>query len=644
MSDQMTQLGANFLGGLGAVPASETAPVGALENLEGEPIALSGDDLTRFKVRFRNELDRAKDRPVTNEAIRRWRGFYAQDPYRVVTGDDEELDEMPNYTLPVIRRKVNGMTAFAKRQLNRDPFFSGRAYSDSARSALPAFEIVMERNLDIVKGKRQIFRAIKDAALVTTCFIGVAPDIVDGEVVTPLKAYRLENFYVSPGGVESLAQASTFVHSVEPMFMVKAKAGPGPNGEAPMYDPEAVAMLQPATQAQTVPDHVIPRDSDISNNPIDPESDNALVKIWESYYRFEGKLWRVFYAESGAAEQFLHIRPSWTEGIINKPPYQEIRIETQIDQIMGNSISQVAEGMQQVTDFAFNSYLSHMLLAINPWVFADEASDFYRENHGQGLRAGKVYGTRGKPDQSVEVVRIPTSNAPIELMNVGQDIVDGATFPDQAFIGQPLRSVRSATEVSGLNDAAHALSADYMEQLTDDLSALAEMIWAILYHYKFSVEKVSPVVRGDDSYLIAQSEISAEEYAERFAEFAMQRQQVPPEQAVAMAQELYQSGKYIPGVERNDFEWMCNGSELVPDKLARAGKIRELFEIMPLIMQAPQSRALWNLLKMYMEDLDIQNWRKILGKEPEVEEMEPEKLLQASEMVRNMRQGSAPRR
>jgi len=97
--------------------------------------------------------------------------------------------------------------------------------------------------------------------------------------------------------------------------------------------------------------------------------------------------------------------------------------------------------------------------------------------------------------------------------------------------------------------------------------------------------------------------------------------------------------EFIPGANRSDYEWIVNGSELVPDKLQRAQQLERLFNFMPIMQMAAQFNPAWHLLKDYLETLDIHAWRKYLPPEPPGRDMSIEELMAYSEMVSKMRQG-----
>ena len=147
------------------------------------------------------------------------------------------------------------------------------------------------------------------------------------------------------------------------------------------------------------------------------------------------------------------------------------------------------------------------------------------------------------------------------------------------------------------------------------------------------------VTGGEGQYLVADEEIPVEEYTQRLIEFAMQRGMDPMMAQQMVMQYQSQRREFVPGANRDDFEWIVSGAELVPDKLQRAGQYERLMSLMPLFQMAAQFRPAWHLLKDYLETLDIHSWRKYLPPEPPAMDMGLDEMMQYANMVQSMRQG-----
>ena len=232
----------------------------------------------------------------------------------------------------------------------------------------------------------------------------------------------------------------------------------------------------------------------------------------------------------------------------------------------------------------------------------------------------------------------PAQLAPQEIQ-LAKQIADGATFFDNYFTGEPVDTVRSATEVSMMSNASTTLLSDYMKSLSFDLAKFAQVHWAVIYEFKVKREKIVDVAGGDGQYLIADEEVSEQEYTQHLIQFAVQ-QGIDPMMAQQMVMQYQaQRHEFIPGANRDDYEWIVNGSELVPDKMQRAQQLERLMSMMPLMQMAGQFKPAWNLLKDYLETLDIHAWRKYLPPEPPDQQMDLETMMQYASMQQQFRQG-----
>ena len=589
------------------------------------PISLTGEEFDRFFNDFEYELLLARGRNVRESDITRWRDYYhLRKPHAPYEG-------APAHTLPVVRGKVRGFVSHAWKSMSRDPFFVMRTYSEAAGDVRNSLETLMERELDRVNAQRQFKLATKEAALTGTCFIGssVAPDPNDeNKFVFPVTAYRLENFYVSPVGVEDLRDCSTFVRTEMPWHVIQEFVDRG------FFDADAAERLSNANSHKPI---ALEEERDESRAlPFD--TDNTTYEIYECYYRFEGVLYHVYY--SIQSNVVLHLQESpYREAIGDVPPYSPVRIDPELNYIYGTGIAHATEAAQDITDFAFNAHEAQNQHAISPIMFVNEDSEAYAVLAEQGAVPGGVYGVVGDPRQQVFPLQVPPSQLAPQEIALAKQIADGATFYDNYFTGEPIMNVRSATEVSMVSNAATTLLSDYMSSLAYDLSKFAALHWAMIYHFRIKREKIVDVTGGEGQYLVADEEIPVEGYTQRLIEFAMQRGMDPMMAQQMVMQYQSQRREFVPGANRDDFEWIVSGAELVPDKLQRAGQYERLMSLMPLFQMAAQFRPAWHLLKDYLETLDIHSWRKYLPPEPPAMDMGLDEMMQYANMVQSMRQG-----
>lgn len=590
------------------------------------PIALQGEEYERFFNDFHYEFLLSRGRNIRETDIERWRDYYH------LRKPEVPYEGAPAHTLPVVRGKVRGFVSHAWKSMNRDPFYVTRTYSEDAGDIRNALETLMERELDRVNAQRQIKLAIKEAGLTGTCFLGtsVAPDPNDEtKFIFPIKAYRLENFYVSPVGVEDLSDSSTFLRTEMPQHVIDSFVDRG------FFDEQAVERLNNPNTHKPIS---VEEERAQGNQRTAFDTDNSTYEIFECYYRHEGTLYHVYYSE--LSNVILHLQESpYRDAIGDVPPYQPIRIDPELNYVYGTGIAHATEAAQDITDFAYNAHQAQNQHAIAPIMFVKDDSEAYHVLAEQGAVPGGVYPTIGDPRAEVYPLQVPPAQLAPQEIGLAKQIADQATFADNYFTGEPIENVRSATEVNMMSNAATTLLSDYMDSLAYDLSKFAQLHWALIYQFKISREKIVDVAGTSGQYAVADEEIDEMEYTQRLIEFAVSKGMDPMQAQQMILQYQSMKHEYIPGANRDDFEWIVNGQQLVPDKLARAGQYERLMSMVPLLQMAAQFRPAWHLMKDYLETLDIHAWRKYLPPEPPQQDMDLETMMQFAGMVQQMRQG-----
>lgn len=589
-------------------------------------IVLAGDALMTLKGQLRQELDAAKSRPLKADDLKRWRDYYA------LAKPAPPWPDAPTHTLPTLKGKIKGLKSTLKQQMNRDPFYTLKAYSSEAKQAQPAMELKMQRNLEITRSLNQIFASMHEAALTGTCFVGVSVANLGGTVVVPLKAYRLENFFVSPVGAEDLTYASTFVRAQETQYEIRQKQAEG------YYDgaetEQLLTNVQPASQPLS---DVQERDG--LQQPSHLRADTTMYEIWECYYRYNGILYRVVYSYDG--NRILHLQESPYKDAIDYPPYVPIRIETEVDNIYGHSLAQDVEGMQEVTDEVYNTHAAQRQFEIAKPRYVRQGSSLAEQMRGP-MVPGATYFTEGDPREDIYFPPNDRSGADAAMREIQltKEITDAATFPDTAFGGQPIQNVRTATEVNHMMNGANSLLEDVVQQVASDLEILADTVWALLYEFQIKPERVSEVTRGDDEYMLSAEGITPSAYQERLAGFAMEVLGFDPYQAQEIAFQVG-ANKVVPSAKRDDIAWRVNGSALISNKMQRAQIMERLMDRFPLLEYAQENFIAYHILKSYLENLDVHWWRTVLPVEPPQPQGPTDWNLisEITGMIRNMRQG-----
>lgn len=584
-----------------------------------------GEALEMFKRDLERDLLAAQGSKVRIDArVERYRGYYSLDKQPAA------YEGAPNHVVPYIRAKIAGATAHYRDALDQDPFFIVRPYTAEATRNQPVWETLMERELDRSASQRQLFLGIQESCLTGTGVMQLSVAKPFDEYLIQAKAVRLEDFHVAPPGVEDISRVSTFYRFVEPWHIIKNRVDAGE------YDQAEAERIKTSIASRPSSDEMAD-----GSQVYSWQNDNQLHELWECYYRWGNEslgvshsLYRCVYSLNQTA--ILRIEPSPYLDCFDAPPYVPLRPLPRIGYFYGESYAQVLEGIQNIMDFAYNSKIAHDQLAIAPPLFVDENTEIWSLIKDKGIAPGMVIPTRGDPTVSVFALPIPQAGEAMNLIDTARTLGEDATFSDLQLNGLPINTVRSATEVNAVTNAATKKLSEGLSNLAYDLSIFARMYWSLIYKFKIEPAGVMPVFKGSDQYLIAASEIGEEELAQRMMEFIQQSSGVmfgPEEQEIItgmlLQQTQQQSGHlFISSAKRDDMEWLPNGSAMVPDKIMRAQKMQALLQnMMPALVYAYQFSPFWHAMKDWLISMDIHNWTDYLPPQS------PEAMPNASQMT-----------
>jgi hypothetical protein len=591
----------------------------------------NGRFLAQLQTDLRIDLDHAIGaKGALDSRVERWRTIFAVDR-------DPPVDDAPNHRVPYARGKVSGATAHFRQALDLDPFFVARPYTREGSEHKPVWETAMERELDRSHTRRQLWHGIQESCLTGTGVMQLSVMQPFGEYIIQGRAVRLEDFYVTPTGAEDVGRVSTFLRYYEPFHIMRQRV------TAKEYDAERVESLRP--RVTTKPANFDERREGTHASPTLGE--NTPYELFECYYRWGHEdlgedsftLWRVVFSHEG--NEVLYARPSPYLAAFDAPPYVPLRVMPRLGYFYGESYMQVLDGVQHVMDWAFNSLIAYDQFALTPPTFVDMDSELYALVKDVGIRAGQLIPVRGDPKQSVYSLPTPTAREPYQLLIALRSLGDDATFPDHQLNGIPTATVRTATEINMMGNAAQVNLGEDLASLADDLSLFARMYWALMYEFKIKPKGVLPVSKGSDQYLIAARELDGEELAKHLLDFMQIEGDAPQEIDMARAQ-LDQAGVelFIASARRDDIEWLPNGAKLVSDKLMHANKMERLIGgLLPVLSVARQDRAAWHILKEYLIALDLHNWEDFLPSQPPEGDIGPEEMAMFAQQMQQMRQG-----
>jgi hypothetical protein len=591
--------------------------------------------LGKFKNDLERDLGAAESSKVqVDERIRRYRAYFSLDK------QPPAYEGAPNHVVPYIRAKVMGATAHFRGALDQDPFFVVRPYTSEAARNQPVWETLMERELDRSATQRQLFMAIQESCLTGTGVLQLGVAKPFDEFLIQGKAVRLEDFHVAPAGVEDISRVSTFYRFVEPWHVIRARV------EGGEYDPEAAERMKSSLVVRPT------SDEKADGTSTNYQKDNQPHEMWECYYRWGDEehgiphsLWRVVYTKGH--NELLRLEESPFLDCFDAPPYVPLRPLPRIGYFYGESYAQVLEGIQNIMDFAYNSKIAHDQLAIAPPVFVDENSEIWSLISEKGLAPGMIVPTRGDPKASVYALTVAPSNEALSLIDSARTLGEDATFSDLQLNGLPINTVRSATEVNAVTNAASKKLGEDLSNLAYDLSIFAKMFWSLIYKYKVEPAGVMPVFQGSDQYLIAAHEIDQEQITKRMVEYIQQSSGVmfgPEEQGIIeqMVMQKQAGGEqiFISSARRDDLEWVPNGGKLVADKVMRAQKMQTLVQnMMPSLVYAHQFKPFWHAMRDWLVSMDIHNWTDYLPAQSPETMPSASDMAQFSGMMNEMRTG-----
>lgn len=628
------------------LPPMDDFPAAPLEEgfveAEGAPSGAPIDErftdelLGKFRTDLHRDLDAARGaKTAIDERTERYRSYMALDR------PPPAYEGAPNHVVPYIRAKVKGATAQFRGALDLDPFFIASPYTEEAAQNQPVWEVLMERELDRSDSQRQIFLGIEESCTTGTGVIQLGVTQPFDEPLVYHKSIKLEDFFVAPAGVEDISRVSTFYRFYEPWHIIHRRVREGE------YDEVAMTRVRPQQQASVSYD-----EKQDSSRVYTYQNDNQLHELWECYYRWGDEeaglphtLWRAVYHVGSTT--LLRLEESPFIEAFDAPPYAPIRPQPRIGYFFGESYAQPLEGIQNVMDFTYNAALAYMQYAITPHVFVDEDSPAYELLTRQGMAPGKVTPVRGVPRDQMETYAPPPPTNAWQMLEAIRSLGDDASFHDLQLNGIPTNTVRSATEINALSNAGQKKLAQDLSNISHDLSALARMTWALIYHFKIEPRGVQPVFQGSKQYVIASQELDQDQILADLLEFQAMKsgmQFTPEEQAVlmdAMRQQM-QGGTqlFISTAKRDDIEWRPNGAQLIADKVVRAGKLERLIAgLMPVLPLARQDRAAWHLLKGYLQALDIHNWEDYMPPEPPEGVADAQQFQQFADQMSTTKQG-----
>ncbi len=504
--------------------------------------------------------------------------------------------KVPTVATPVVRQKADGIRAHIKVSLDRSPFFTLRPLTREAADAAPAFESIMQRELESTGSLREIERAIDDAVIYGTGVLMMTVDYRDGVPLIGLKSVPIMKVYAWPNRAEpsKLAWFRVF-HS--PWWEMERLAREG------YYRPEAVEKLK--TVGGFATDHATPSDAESGGNA-GVKDELAWHTLVEGWLVDNGALTKVIFHPF--ANVALRVERDPFGGIMDRPPFFPIYIDPDPYEIWGHGIAEVVAQYQLVADVALNAEVATTQYKAYPPVLVRANSQLHRAiQRGQTIMPGQVLPYDGAdPDEALRVLQYSVNPFNVQMLQMMNQLTEDATVSDFIVPGQPMGGRKTATEVNITATIGQLKLQNYLRHIMHGLEDLATYYWKAIVGLKIKNAAMPGLPRGvyrtyahsggkDKVYVAARTV----------------RLTIPVDGA------LYEI--YIPGAERDDIEWKLTGNTTVAEREMRVQRLMTLLNpaMIQLLQIARQDAGVYHLMRRFLEALGMgYDATTILGPEP----------------------------
>lgn len=528
------------------------------------------------------------ERAEMDEKLPKWRRIIAMEARREVP-----YEGAPDLAMPTIRGRRDAVVALLANTIDRLPFFVAKPRGPAATRAATVLEQFLNYELERTGSVYEILRAIGEAIDVGTGHIRIDVVGTGDDLRVQASFVPLEDIYVFPTHTDRLEYINVFERRRIPVWQLRAEAAEG------LLDAEAVERVTQGLE------------------------DWRPVEVWVYWVRHEGRLWTLYRAGGYTLRAEADLIPG-----LPHPPYIPIRAIRRAG-YYGESLAAVLEPIQDAVDAAVNSLIAEAEFKLSPPIITSHEG-LYNALRKSEWGPGAIFLADGPiTNDTFQVLQFQLNPAAVSFVQLMDHFAEMASFANVQVPGLPdSRGYnRTATEISVVATAGTAKLKRMLRSITWDLHRLATTYWAVLRH---TVQGVRFVY--GDTQLVAvtdyaeditlkvpdvEADLRTREMADRLLTYGFNLPPAQVQQVVASlpvaTQELY-----IASVHRNDIDWMVNGGDTYPEKQMRA---QALGQITPLVLQmlpaATQDRRIYNLLRMFLETLDIYNYQDLLGPPPD---------------------------
>ena len=564
-----------------------------LDELVGEAVRPQ-DDATELVNSLRTLLLQARSyKAGLQSKLKTWREMFDMRP------PVPPFEGALSASTPVLRQKADGVRAHIKVAIDREPFFSLRAYSKDAEDVAPALEAVMEREFRASGSKPHVERAIDDAVIYGTGVLKIA--ILQGdEVGAPmvgLKHVPLANVWAWPDKYDP-KNLVWFEAFWQPRWLIDRLAEEG------VYDREAIGQLDNVVSAGGYTD-------DQMGGNVAALPEQRWYELIEAWAMYRGTLHRVVFTGHGTV--VLRVEKDPFGGVFDFPPYFPLYIDPDTVSIWGHGMGEILEHLQVVADAALNNELWSAQYKMRPPVLVRAASQLYRvlEQAG-GLFPGQVIPFDGaEPDNVLKVVEYSVNPFNMQVLNLMNQLTEDATMPDFMIPGTPLGGRRTATEIQVMSSIGQLKLANYLRHVQRGLEEVAKHYWRAIVGVRIRMAQMDGLPPG--VYRTWSYSGGGKVY---LAEREVKVTWTAPDGTAYLI--------HIPSALRDDAEWVLTGSITIPERELRLQRISTLLTpvLLQYIMLARKDPGVHTMMRRFLDALGMaHDADAILGPPPE--EMSP---------------------
>ncbi len=458
------------------------------------------------------------DKRTLEERARNWRRYIALERYR-----EAPYEGAPNITTPVIRQKADGVKAHLFASIDQHPMFVLDPRTERAQHATPYLETLMAVVMDATDSRVAVLQAVRDAVEVGTGHLKhtIIQD-ASGRQMPSSRYVPFEHLYVYPTTVTRPEYVNYFERYHEPRYSIRDK------GQRGVYWEDRVEELL----------------SSYSETEMNDEEE-----LWECWVRYRGDFYEVRYSKQSGI--ILSYRKSeWAE-FLGRAPYDAVYIEPSQTSYWGDSISQILEGLQEVSDRAFNLELARGQFVMNPPILVNASSPVYHHLRRMGMwEPGEIIPASNDPRLDIHIPMQNMNPFDMQLLQVSQRMAEEATITDMLIPGQAMGGRKTATEVNMITSVGALKLRNYLSAVAYALTRHANAKWSLIARY---------VVKNPN--LAATSE----------------------------------------------FKWIVNGRETVPEQQNRLAQVQYLLnpQFLQVMQLAAQNPFLQEVLIAFLSYLDL---------------------------------------